>query len=100
MIAWEGTAEQEQAKERFFRSYQKSGFLFSKEIEELMKGLNDQGNTVTGLKELIANPNTRPDPKTLIDWNKRIHEIQTRGFEELFLKLKAAIAPYINFHEL
>jgi hypothetical protein len=101
MITWERTTEQERAKERFFRSYQQSGFLFSKDVEELMKNLNDQGNVVTGLKDLMADADTRPtDPKTIADWSKRINDIQTRGFEEGFLKLKATIAPYLSFHRL
>ena len=32
MISWEGTPEQEKARDRFFRAYQESGFLFTKEF--------------------------------------------------------------------
>ena len=100
MIGWQGTSEQEKAKERFFRSYQQAGFLFSKEIEELMKSLNDKGNFVTGMKELMANPASRPDPKTGSEYMKKINDIQTKGFEEGFLKLKAAISPYLTFEHI
>jgi hypothetical protein len=31
MISWTGTLEQEEARARFFRAYQESGFLFTRE---------------------------------------------------------------------
>lgn len=102
MISWADvpTHEQAKAKDAFFRAYQQSGFLFSKEsgVEDLMKNLNDMANTVTGLKESLRNAGL--DVATRLSWQTEIHNIQTRRFEESFLRLKSAISPYLNFHEL
>src|SRR5436190_8882137 len=45
MISWAGTPEQKVSRSRFFRAYQESGFLFTREseIENLLKTLNDEG---------------------------------------------------------
>ncbi len=102
MISWADvpTPEQVKAKDAFFRAYQQSGFLFSKEsgVEDLMKDLNDMANRVTGLKKSLRNVGIDVDER--VAWQKEIDDIQTHRFEETFLRLKSAISPYLNFHQL
>ncbi len=55
MTSWQETPtpEQQAARQRFFRAYQESGFLFTKEsgIPDLLKTLYDEGTQVIGYKE-------------------------------------------------
>lgn len=48
IIGWEATPEQVAAKERFFKAYQESAFLFKEEsgIQQLLKDLNDDAAKV------------------------------------------------------
>jgi hypothetical protein len=100
MIAWSGTPEQIAARERFFRAYQESRFLFKREsgIEALLKDLNDKGMKVIGFKE--NRELLRQDPATFIKYFEETSKIQTTDFEEGLAKLKESISKYLNFHDL
>jgi hypothetical protein len=97
MISWSGTPEQKAVRTKFFRAYHESGFLFRQEsgVEELLKQLNDDVNTVIAFKE---NPDLyKYDPELHIKKFKEITDIQTSGFENGLKKLKEAMGEYLNF---
>jgi hypothetical protein len=98
MITWQGTLEQIAARDRFFRAYQESGFLFEKEsgIEALLKDLNDKGSKVIGFKEI--GKDLASDPATYVKYHTESSEIMTTEFEVGLAKLKTAMAEYLNFH--
>jgi hypothetical protein len=100
MISWKGTAEQEEARTKFFRAYQESGFLFTEEsgIPALLKSLNDDAAKVIGFKEHGAE--LKSDPAFLIDQFSKTTDIQLRVFEEGLAKLRAAIHPYLDFSKV
>ena len=100
MIAWRGTPEQIEARERFFMAYQESRFLFKKEsgIEALLKDLNDKGMKVIGFKEI--GKDLKSDPPTYIMHLQESAKIQTTDFDEGLAKLKEAMSEYLNFHRL
>jgi hypothetical protein len=82
MISWKGTPEQKEARKKFFRAYQESGFLFSVEsgIEALLKMLNDEGSKVIGYKE--NSDKYKSDPQFMIEQFKQANDIQLRVFED------------------
>jgi hypothetical protein len=100
MISWKGTPEQQEARKRFFRAYQESCFLFTKEsgIEALLKMLNDEGLKVIGFKE--NSDHYKSDPKLMIEQLKKTADIQTWIFEDGLARLKAAIHPYLDFSKV
>jgi hypothetical protein len=100
MIAWRGTPEQVASRERFFRAYQESRFLFKSEsgIEVLFKDLNDKGMKVIGFKEIEEQ--LKSDPATYLKHFNEATKIQTTDFDEGLVKLKAAMSPYLSFHDL
>jgi hypothetical protein len=100
LISWSGAPEQIAARDRFFKAYQESGFLFKKEsgIEELLKDLNEKGTKVIGFKEY--GENLRVDPELYLKHFNETQEIQTYGFERGLAKLKSGVAEYLNFHDL
>jgi hypothetical protein len=102
MISWkgEGTPEQQEARTKFFRAYQESGFLFSAEsgIEPLMKKLNDAGAQVIGYKEF--KDNYKSDPAFAMEQFKKANHIQLHVFDEGLAKLKAAMHPYLHFSDV
>jgi len=82
IISWQGTDEQKEAREKFFRAYQESGFLFAKEsgIEDLLKSLNDTGMRVIKFKE---NRNSyKSDPALMIEQHQMATDIQLKTFDE------------------
>jgi hypothetical protein len=88
------------ARDRFFRAYQESGFLFSKGsgIEEILKKLNEKGTMVIGLKELRGQ--FKGDPVSIIKNMQQINDIQLNDFPDGLAQLKDAMSKYMNFHEL
>jgi hypothetical protein len=76
MISWKGTPEQKEARKKFFRAYQESGFLFTKEsgIEALLKNLNDEGAKVIGFKE--HSDSYKSDPAFMIEQLNKTTDIQ------------------------
>jgi hypothetical protein len=100
IISWSGTSEQLAARDRFFKAYQESRFLFSKQsgIEGIMKELNEKGGKVIGFKE--NQQDFRADMDTNIKFFNEVQKIQTFDFEEGLTKLKSAMAEYLNFHEI
>jgi hypothetical protein len=86
VILWEGSPEQQKARQRFFRAYQSSGFLFKKEsgIEDLLKKVHENG------VEIIGSKNYDPDGFLLTPQHLSI-------FEESLRELKAAMHPYLDF---
>jgi hypothetical protein len=100
MISWEGTPEQKEARKRFFRAYQESGFLFTAEsgIEALLKMLNDEGMKVIGFKE--HSESYRSDPAFLNEQFLKVTDIQLRVFEDGLAKLRAAMHQYLDFSKI
>lgn len=100
MISWTGTPQQQEARDRFFRAYQESGFLFTKEsgIEALLKTLNDAGLQVIGFKE--NSEHYKSVLALMIEQFEKTTDIQTRVFEDGLAKLKAAIHPYLDFSKV
>ncbi len=94
------TPEQKEARQRFFRAYHESGFLFTKEsgIEALLKKLNDDGMKVIGFKE--HSDAYKSDPALMIEQFKETTNIQLRVFEEGLAKLRAAMHPYLDFSKV
>jgi hypothetical protein len=89
VILWEGSPEQQKARQRFFRAYQASGFLFKKEsgIEDLLKKVQENG------VEIIGSKNNDPDGFLLTPQHRSI-------FEESLRELKAAMHQYLDFSKL
>jgi hypothetical protein len=100
IISWRGTPDQMAVRDRFFRAYQESRFLFSKEsgIEDVLKELNDKGAKVIGFKE--HGEEFRSDPELYLKSFKEVQQIQTYDFQEALAKVKSAMAGYLNFHEV
>jgi hypothetical protein len=100
MISWKGTTEQVQARARFFRAYQESGFLFAKEsgIEDLLKLLNDAGAKVIGFKE--HHDSFKADPTLFIQQFKETNDIQLRVFEDGLARLRTAMHEYLDFSQI
>ena len=102
MISWNATPtpEQQAARQRFFRAYQESGFLFTKEsgIPDLLKMLNDEGARVIGYKE---HPGIyKGDPAKMIEQFGKMNDIQLKVFDEGLEKLKAAMHQYLDFSKI
>lgn len=97
MISWEGTPDQIAARGRFFRAYQESAFLFTKEsgITDLLKMLNDGGAKVIGFKE--NSHHYKSDPKLLIDQLNKTNDVLLKEFEDGLSKLRAAMHQYLDF---
>ncbi|MBI2714238.1 MAG: hypothetical protein HYX37_07255 [Rhizobiales bacterium] len=100
MISWEGTLEQKAARTRFFRAYQESDFLFTKEsgIPDTLKMLLDAGAAVIGFKE--NSEKYKSDPKFLMEQFNKTTDIQLRVFEEGLSKLRAAMHQYLDFSKI
>jgi hypothetical protein len=100
MLSWQGTPEQVAARNRFFRAYQESGFLFGKEsgIEDLLKNLNDSGMKVIGFKE--NKEHLKEDKELMLRLFNEAQDIQVRLFPNALTQLKNAMSGYMNFHNL
>lgn len=100
MISWEGTLEQKEARKRFFRAYQESGFLFTKEsgIPDLLKSLNDDAMKVIGYKE--HRDSYKSDPALSLQLFKEATEIQTHVFDVGLIKLRVAMFQYLDFTKI
>ena len=88
------------ARDRFFRAYQESGFLFTKEsgIEALLKMLNDEGMKVIGFKE--NSDMYKSDPNLMIEQFEKTNDIQLRIFNEGLENLKAAMHQHLDFSKV
>jgi hypothetical protein len=94
------TLEQQAARQRFFRAYQESDFLFTKDsgISDLLKMLNAKGNEVIGHKE---NPGIYAgDPARRIEQQEKVTKILLGGFDEGLAELRAAMHPYLDFSKI
>ena len=100
MISWSGTIEQKQARQRFFRAYQESGFLFTQEsgIPDLLKSLNEDANKVIGYKE--HRDSYKSDPAFSLEQFNEATRIQIQVFDEGLTKLRAAMFPYLDFSKV
>ena len=99
MISWKETPtpEQQAARQRFFRAYQESVFLFAENsgIPDLLKMLNDKGNEVIGHKE---NPGIfKGDPARMIEQHQKVTDIQIKVFDQGLARLREAMHPYLDF---
>ena len=100
LVSWKGTPEQIAARARFFRAYQEAGFLFQKGsgIEELFNELNQGGAKVIGFKE--HSDDFKADPAVYMAQRQETNRIMTTVFTEALGKLKVAISPYLDFHNI
>jgi hypothetical protein len=100
IISWKGTTEQLEVRDRFFRAYQESRFLFSREsgIEDVLKELNDKGAKVIGFKE--HSEDFKSDLEMYLKYFNEVQTIQTHDFDVALTKVKNAMAEYLNFHDL
>jgi hypothetical protein len=100
MISWQGSLEQIAARNRFFRAYQESGFLFNKEsgIEDLLKSLNDSGMKAIGFKE--NKEHFKDDKELMLRLFNETQDIQLRVFPDGLARLKNAMAQSMSFHNL
>jgi hypothetical protein len=100
MFHWTGSDEQKSIQTQFFRSQHEAVFLFSEEsgIPALLKSMDEKSRKVIAFKE---NPEAfKSDPAFFKKWQGEVMDIETRTFEEDFLKLKAAIRPYLDFSKI
>jgi hypothetical protein len=100
MISWEGTTEQKEARKRFFRAYQESEFLFTKEsgIPDLLKRLFDDAMKVIGYKE--NRESYKSDPAFSLQLFNEVTNIKMRVFDKGLTKLRAAIFQYLDFTKI
>jgi hypothetical protein len=100
LISWTGAPEQIAVRAKFFRGYHESGFLFRKSsgIEELLKQLNDDTNKVIAFKE---HPDLyKHDTESYLAKFNENTDIQTYGFKNGLLRLKAAMFEYLSFDNI
>jgi hypothetical protein len=100
IIGWEGTPEQIAAKEKFFKAYQESGFLFKEQsgIQTLLGELNADAQKVIGFKEL--NSDLSQDRVLFLKLFNEVQDIQLKKFPAGLEKLRLAMADYLNFHSI
>jgi hypothetical protein len=100
VLVWTNLPEEKAARDSFMRAYQESGFLFTPKsgIENLFKQLYEEGNRVIGYKQ--SREALRGDPATSNRLFLESHEIMMGRFPDAFDKLKTALAPYLNFHDV
>jgi hypothetical protein len=102
LVSWQGqgTPEQLAAKAKFFRAYQESGFLFSKEsgIQGTLKKLLDDSGTVIGFKE--HGESYRADTELYLKQFNEMNRVLTTGFDDGLAKLRVAMAEYLNFQAI
>jgi hypothetical protein len=95
---WAGTPEQKAAQQKFFRASEEAGFLFSNEsgVQRVMKQLLMDSGTVIGFKE--HGEDYRDQDRELYQrQHAEMNRILTTGFEDGLLRLRLAMAEYLNF---
>jgi hypothetical protein len=100
IIGWEATPEQIAAKERFFKAYQESGFLFKEQsgIQKLLGELNEDARKVIAFKELKTD--LAQDRVLFAQLFKEVENIHLNKFPAGLEKLRLAMADYLNFHSI
>lgn len=101
LMGWKGTPEQRAAQTRFFRAYQESGFLFSKEsgIEDTLEKLHKGSAKVIGFKE-YGEDFKSGGQEFYLQRFKEANDVLLIDFEAALPKLKAELAKYLNFHTI
>jgi hypothetical protein len=101
LIGWTGTPEQRAAQTRFFRAYQESGFLFSKEsgIEDTLKRLHEEPAKVIGFKE-YGEDYKSGGVEFYLERFKEANHVLLVEFDAALVKLKTELAKYLNFHAI
>jgi len=101
LLSWKGTTEQIAARARFFKAYQEAGFLFQKAsgIEELLNELNQEAAKVIGFKE-HGDDYYKGEPAVYNEQFQKTNHILLIVFTEAIGKLKVAISPYLDFHNI
>ncbi len=99
IIGWEATPEQVAARDRFFKAYQESGFLFKEQsgIQKLLGELNADAQKVIGFKELKSDLSQADRVLYLKTFNE-VQDIHLNKFPAGLEKLRLAMADYLNFH--
>jgi hypothetical protein len=97
MIAWNDTPEQNAVKDRYFKGYQASAFLFSKEsgVEKTLEDFLDDANKVIYFRK--NGDDSKEDHELYMRLFKESTRIQTFGAEEHLAKIKSAMSEYLNF---
>jgi hypothetical protein len=101
LIGWKGTPDERAAQTRFFRAYQESGFLFSKQsgIEDTLESLHKKSAKVIGFKEHGEKMMSGGVEFYLQQFNEANHVLLV-DFEAALPKLKAESGEYLNFHTI
>ena len=99
MISWDGTPEQIAVKDRYFKGYQASAFLFSKEsgVERSLKDFFDDANKVMNFRK--NGDNYKEDHALYMRLFEESTRIQTFGAEEHLARIKSAMSEYLNFED-
>jgi hypothetical protein len=99
LLGWKGTPEQRAAQTRFFRAYQESEFLFSKEsgIEDTLKRLHEESAKVIGFKE-CGEDYKSGGVEFYLERFKEANHVLLVEFDAGLARLKAAMGEYLNFH--
>jgi hypothetical protein len=101
IIGWEGTPEQIAAKDKFFKAYQESGFLFKEQsgIQKLLGELNADAQKVIGFKGLKGDL-SQADRVLYLKLFNEVQDIHLNKFPAGLEKLRLAMADYLNFHSI
>jgi hypothetical protein len=100
IVSWSGSPDQIAARDRFFRAYQESRFLFRTEsgIEQVLKELYEKGRRVIAFKE--NKEDFKAARETYIEHFNEVLKIQTFDFESALLRVKNEMADYLHFHDV
>jgi hypothetical protein len=101
LLGWKGTPEQRATQMRFFRAYQESGFLFSKEsgIEDTLKRLHEESGKVIGFKEYGEEYKSGGVEFYLERFNE-MNRVLLVEFDAALPKIRAELGDYLNFHNI
>src|SRR5208282_4486365 len=95
LSGWEDTPEQRAAQTEFFRAYQESGFLFSKEsgIQDTLEKLYYDSGKVIGFKE-HGHEYMEGGPEFYLERFKEMNKVLIDDFDVALVTLRAAMGEY------
>ena len=98
---WKDTPEQRAAQTEFFRAYQESGFLFSKEsgIQATLEKLYRDSGKVIGFKE-HGHDYMEGGVEFYLEQHRQMNEVLIHDFDAALVTLRAAMGKYLNFHTI
>lgn len=100
LASWENTPEQKAVSMKFLTVKEESRFLFSDEsgIYVLLDDLWKRSWKVTGF--LNHKDVWKSDPQAMLDGHNTVATILFKEHDEAFVKLREAMKPYLDFHEI